>query len=135
MERRKSQLEINNDLVNKEIKNLFNQESTKSRPSQNIAIIDSSMYTGPNHQKQTNLENVNFNNAVFNKNFIPMQNMTHNETSDSDTPTFNSNLNTTDVFVNDDISLLPIIDEKTILSTLKAKFEMRKFYVNFNHLI
>ncbi|CAF0706559.1 unnamed protein product [Brachionus calyciflorus] len=89
-----------------------------------------------NHHHNPNLNNVNFNNAIFNKNFIPMQNLTHNETTDhTDTPTFNSNLNTTDVYINDDISLLPIIDDKTILSTIKAKYEMSKFYSYVGELL
>lgn len=130
MERRKSQLEQKNDLINKEMKNLFNQEPRARSASQNIAVIDNTMNTPSNH-----LDNINFNNAIFKKNLIPLQNFTQNETGDFEPHTFNSNLNNTDVFLSDDISLMPIIDEKSILSTIKSKFEMRKFYVNFKSKI
>lgn len=124
MERRRSHFEPRNDLINKEMKNLFNQEPRARSASQNIAVIDNTMNT-----PSTNMDKINFNNAVFNKNFIPMQNFTQNETGDFEPHTFNSNLNTTDVFLSDDLSLMPIIDEKSILSAIKSKFEMRKFYV------
>lgn len=139
MERRKSQLEMNNDLINKEMKSLFTNNNRSGSNNQNIAIIDTSMVNQTIlDQKQQQQSHVNFNNAIFNKNFIPLQTITsnigHNEThSDSETPTFNSNLNNTDVYLNDDISLMPVIDDKSLLSTLKAKFEMRKFYVRFEN--
>lgn len=148
MERRKSQLEVNNELLNKEMKSLFNNHNNQntSNPktsnnglstTQNIAIINNSSIHNntSNHQNDNDnrqMNDINFNNAIFNKNFIPMQAI-HNDSSESETPTFNSNLNTTDVYLNDDVSLLPVIDEKSLLSTLKAKFEMRKYYVNIEN--
>lgn len=124
MERRKPLLEQKNDLINKEMKTLFSQETRTRSASQNIAVINNTMNT-PIDQ----LDNINFSNAVFNKNFIQMQNFTQNETGDFEPNTFNSNLNTTDAFMSDDLSLMPLIDEKSILSSIKSKFEMRKFYV------
>lgn len=126
MEGRKPLLEQKNDLINREMKTLFSQDSRARSASQNIAVIDNTINTPIN-----NLDNINFSNAVFNKNFIPMQNFTQNETGDFEPNTFNSNLNTTDAFLSDDLSLMPLIDEKSILSTIKSKFEMRKFHVFF----
>ena len=78
-----------------------------------------------------NFDKVNFNNAVLNKNFGPMQQQQHNETTDtSDVTLFSNNISTSDVYLNDDLSLLPTIDDKTLLSSLKAKFEMRKYFVS-----
>ena len=174
---RKSQLELRNDLVNKEMKTLFKQVVNTnsdditnltaimhSDPSSdtnnntitlnlvhgksnqipnnnnsnnnknnliyanvNAAKISSQQFHTSNSHKDENI-NVNFKNAVFNKNFIPMQVM-HNESVDTDVTVFSNNISTSDVHLNDDLSLLPVIDDKTLLSSLKAKFEMRKYYV------
>jgi len=77
--------------------------------------------------------NVNFNNAVFNKNFIPLQQyQQHNESAEMthDVTLFSNNISTSDVHLSDDLSMLPVIDDKTLLSSLKAKFEMRKYFVS-----
>ena len=95
----------------------------------NPAKISSQQYNNGSSNKDDNMNNVNFKNAVFNKNFIPMQVM-HNESVDTDVTVFSNNISTSDVHLNDDLSLLPVIDDKTLLSSLKAKFEMRKYYVN-----
>ena len=46
---------------------------------------------------------------------------------------FNNNISTSDVLLSDDLSMLPVIDDKTLLSSLKAKFEMWK-YILWVHL-
>ena len=175
---RKSQLELRNDMVNKEMKTLFKQVVSSSNNNNDItnltaithsdpngdtnnntitlnlvhgkssqvtnnvtsknnliytnvnpAKISSQQYNNGSSNKDDNMNNVNFKNAVFNKNFIPMQVM-HNESVDTDVTVFSNNISTSDVHLNDDLSLLPVIDDKTLLSSLKAKFEMRKYYVN-----
>jgi hypothetical protein len=179
---RKSQLELRNDLVNKEMKTLFKQVVNTnsdditnltaimhSDPSSdtnnntitlnlvhgksnqipnnnsnnnknnliyanvNAAKISSQQFHTSNSHKDENI-NVNFKNAVFNKNFIPMQVM-HNESVDTDVTVFSNNISTSDVHLNDDLSLLPVIDDKTLLSSLKAKFEMRKYYSYIGELL
>jgi hypothetical protein len=34
-----------------------------------------------------------------------------------------------EVYLNDDLSLLPVVDEKTLVSCIKNKFEAKKYYV------
>ncbi len=36
-----------------------------------------------------------------------------------------------EVYLNEDLSLLPVVDEKTLVSCVKNKFEAKKYYVNF----
>ena len=82
--------------------------------------------------------NVNFNNAVFNKNFTSQQQQQqqqqqqHNDSAEMthDVTLFSNNISTSDVHLSDDLSMLPVIDDKTLLSSLKAKFEMRKYFVS-----
>ena len=83
--------------------------------------------------------NVNFSNAVYNKNFLsllpPSQQQLHdnngaNEMTHENT-LFSNNVSTSDVEnLSEDLSMLPVIDDKTLLSSLKAKFEMRKYFVS-----
>ena len=53
----------------------------------------------------------------------------NNESVETDSTFYNSNL-VTDVYLTDDLSLLPMIDDKTLLTTIKAKFENRKYFVS-----
>ena len=213
--KRKSQLEMNNELVNKEMKSLFNVVSKKASaplppppqlqllplsapslsaadyavdekdettttsvaPRSSFKIIDevegeavatkggattTSANNGPTtsitigdsdpnnnvfikhqqnqlKQQQQQSSNVNFGTAVYNKNFIALQTMQqqqqqqqHNESVETDSSMFNSNLSSTvdGSSLIDDLSMLPIIDDKTLLSAIKAKFESKKFYVS-----
>jgi hypothetical protein len=102
------------------------QQQQSSKPS-NVNLL--------RNVNDNNNINVNFNNAVFNKNFIPLQHyqqqQQHNESAEMthDVTLFSNNISTSDVHLSDDLSMLPVIDDKTLLSSLKAKFEMRKYFV------
>jgi len=56
------------------------------------------------------------------------QQQTHNDTVENDSTLMISNL-TSDIYICDDLSLLPVIDDKSLLSTLRAKYESRKYFV------
>lgn len=182
---RRSQLDMNNELVNKEMKTLFKQvtnqtndittitndinndfnETNNNTVTLNIVHgsssnktmsataddrVKASQSSSINNANITNNkqsfidlaqnksnkpgDNINFNNAIFNKNFVQMQpQAAHNESvNDTDMTVFSNNITTSDANLNDDLSLLPVIDEKTVLTSIKAKFEMRKYYVSLN---
>jgi hypothetical protein len=128
MIRRKSQLELNNELVNKEMKSIFSQVSKSAlaiNPTTNeINNDDDSININKTSDKNNNYNNAN---VAINKNYLPMQTF-NNESVETDSTFYNSNL-VTDVYLTDDLSLLPMIDDKTLLTTIKAKFENRKYYV------
>lgn len=128
MIRRKSQLELNNELVNKEMKSIFSQVSKSA-----LAAADPTSEINNNatiNINTTSDKNNNYNNSnvVINKNYLPMQTF-NNESVETDSTFYNSNL-VTDVYLTDDLSLLPMIDDKTLLTTIKAKFENRKYFVS-----
>ena len=142
MIRRKSQLEINNELLNQEMKTIFSQvskngdevatEINNNKSTINVNVTDSD-FTHVTKQYEDYNHASNNNNMAYNKNYVPMQTF-HNESIETDSTTFNSNL-LTDIYLTDDLSLLPMIDDKAILSTLKAKFENRKYFVGFFFLL
>jgi hypothetical protein len=127
MIRRKSQLEINNELLNKEMKSIFSQAKIGPPDTANEMSTNSATININANDKNNNYAYSNGHKAQ-DKNYVPMQTF-HNESVETDSTIYNSNL-VMDVYLSDDLSLLPIIDDKTLLSTLKAKFENRKYYVN-----
>lgn len=143
MDRRRSQREINNDLINSEMKMRFSY-STSNLPVSNVSsmhtnsvvqnMVSETMNENDNIPDQNNnnnkkaLSSINFNQAIFNKNFIPMQTI-HNDSVETDSTLYSTNM-PSEIYLSDDLSLLPVIDEKTLFSTLKSKFEMRKYFVN-----
>jgi len=78
----------------------------------------------------TNVINSNNNNAINNNNFIPMQilNQNNNDICYDSGPYHQMN-NFNDGYLYDDLSLLPLIDDKSIVANLKSKFENQKYYV------
>jgi hypothetical protein len=129
MIRRKSQLELNNELVNKEMKSIFSQVSKTALaidPTNEINNNNATININTTSDKNNNYNNSN---VAINKNYLPMQTF-NNESVETDSTFYNSNL-VTDVYLTDDLSLLPMIDDKTLLTTIKAKFENRKYYVSY----
>jgi hypothetical protein len=99
----------------------------------------------PMGNEETELKVVTDNNKGKNKtNFAPQPPARHvpkdvqsifSETSDNlnNESFFNANnyiLN--EVYLNDDLSLLPVVDEKTLVSCVKNKFEAKKYFVGFS---
>ncbi len=131
-------MKINNDLVNEEIRMRFNNVYD----IENAVLLEDpdlnnnneeSNRTGHQNQKKFN---INFNNAVFNKNFLHQSSndetqIKHNRLVESDITVNFGNLNLNEaVLTTADLSLLPQIDDKMMLSVLMNKFESRKYYVS-----
>jgi hypothetical protein len=125
-----NQIKIKNDLVTQEMKTLFvngNQNNFEKDK-----LIDEDFNDGNNNDLRSTNQ-VNFNNAIFNKNFIPVQQMQLNENQEVDL-TLNMGQIPNEMFVNDDLSSLPQIDDKILYNCLKYKFENRKYFVSSKFL-
>ena len=115
-------LKANNDKNNNHIINIANNNNNNNN---NIININ-------NKQQDTTYKNAN----NFNKNFIPMENILLNQPIGINQDALNEQAyfqqaNFNDGFVYEDLSMLPLIDDKAILNNLKSKFENQKYYVSF----
>lgn len=135
------------------ISDINNNDNNNNNSNSNSTIKNNVININTNHintvtdKQDLNYANKNTHNNLINtnfdtNNFIQMQ--TVNQQKDlnknnllSDTNhlnhnqfeiNFNGNFN--DCFVYDDLSLLPLIDDKAILANLKTKFENQKYYVS-----
>jgi hypothetical protein len=116
-------------------------EENKNITHQNVngvASIQSSSGTSSDVNNNNNNNNpnnhVNFANAVFNKHFVSVQqsNNNHNDSTLPDVSVNSVNLSSSggETSLSDDLSSMAIIDDKSVLASLKAKFEARKYYVS-----
>lgn len=94
-------------------------------------------YKNNNNANTINSTNINNNNNGINNNnnnnFIPMQTINQNNDVYEMGPYHQMN-NFNDGYVYDDLSLLPLIDDKSIVANLKSKFENQKYYVIYNNI-
>ena len=130
MAKANSTLKTKNDLVNEEMRSRFNNHANADYPEQQTTTTDKN---NNNNQKF----NVNFNSAIFNKNFL--EQTIHDERtrqkkeatlpSESSIVNLGNFIGNEPVYMNDDLSLLPHIDEKSIFNVLKNKFEVQKYHV------
>lgn len=147
--------------INDEVKNRFSQ-SAKSMiaTAQNNMIIhvhpgSSDVNSAMSHSQQPqppppppldNMNNINFNNALFKKNITaPTMNphyqqqqqqqkqqllMQQNENNTVIDPLEHSaSLTFNDAFLSDDLAQLQVVDDKSLVNALCMKFEMKKYYV------
>jgi len=135
MAKTNASLKANNDLVNKEIRSRFNNNNryneTDLNNNNNPELID-----------QQQKFSLNFNNAVFNRNFLEPTNLDDRQqkkelnyqqrqatTMESSVVNLGNMIGNEPVYMSDDLALLPHIDDKTLLNVLKSKFEMQKYHV------
>jgi hypothetical protein len=156
MEKQKSQLELKNALVNHEMKLLFNNKTTSNKLTVNsnnptpipqmVTPIETHSAMMPNSSNMASITVVAENKHTLSSKIVnteelrssikvvsiqqqqQQQQPMHNETVENDSTLMISNL-TSDIYICDDLSLLPVIDDKSLLSTLRAKFESRKYFV------
>lgn len=141
--------------INDEMKNMFSQ-SAKSMiaTAQNNMIIhvnpeNSSQPTQQQQQQQTaigqpDLNNVNFNNAVFKKNMLSSAGQTTTVSTTvppsmtaaaavamvDPTVEHSASMTFSDAYLmSDDLAQLQVVDDKSLVDSIKAKFEIKKYYV------
>ena len=123
--------ELQNDAMNKELKLIYdhNKASNATSAKSQILVASSKSNNAPNPPtSQQQLKNQ----EQYQR---EQQSATmYSETSDNfnNESVFNANnyiLN--EVYLNEDLSLLPVVDEKSLLGCIKNKFETKKYYVTF----
>ena len=102
-----------------------------------IHISNTNNNNNNNNINNSNKQDITYKNANnFNKNCIPMEKILNqpngiNQDALNEQAYFQQ-ANFNDGFVYDDLSMLPLIDDKAILNNLKSKFENQKYYVSFS---
>ena len=108
------------DLANEDAKGFFEANG------EHIEMSDSN----------NNIVKLNHKNPVNSRNFLTNGN--HRQAVDNGSKeaemSFNGNFQNEENFLGDDLSMLPVIDEKSLLSCFKSKFEARKYYVRFEFI-
>ena len=106
----------------------------------NLLINDKQEINYKNNNNTNTINSTNINNNINNNginnnnnNFIPMQTINQNNDVYEMGPYHQMN-NFNDGYVYDDLSLLPLIDDKSIVANLKSKFENQKYYVIYNNI-
>jgi chitin synthase len=120
-------LKVKNDLINEEIRSRFHNQNQDTSNDMN--------------NNSTQKFNINFNNAVFNKNF--MEQSIHDERAQqhkhaieqSSTVNVGNYIGNEPIYMSDDLSLLPHVDEKSLHNVLKAKFETQKYQCYIGELL
>lgn len=136
--------------INDEIKNLFSQsaKSMIATAQNNMVIHVNPIDQQPSAPPQTgapksnDLKNVNFSNAVFKKNMLQTTTVAASSNYvSSSMPPENTNgfldplehsaasMTLNDGYLSDDLAQMQIIDDKSLVDSLKAKFELKKYYV------
>lgn len=105
----------------------------------------------PPMQSNDTMNNINFNNAVFKKNIITQQQAQPPPTSyypastgyqqqqqqQQEMDQFEhsaASLTFNDAYLSDDLAQMQVVDDKSLVDSLKTKFEMKKYYV-INYLL
>jgi hypothetical protein len=113
-----------------ESKNITHQNVNGVASIQSSSGANSDLNNNNNNNNNPN-HNVNFANAVFNKHFVNVPQTNHNDSTLPDVSVNSVNLSSAgETSLSDDLSSMPVIDDKSLLASLKAKFEARKYYVS-----
>ena len=140
MDRRKSLTQVNNELANNEIKPTCHGQN--SNDQENLQFYQEDENNNRNAIRLNNVNNpLNGNKLVKPANSsskfsntasgnFPYSHPIHHDEHQQETEFgFNFGNAVSEVYLSDDLSLLPVIDEKSVIGCMKTKFESKKCYV------
>lgn len=103
-----------------------------------------------NHQANDVMNNINFNNAVFKKSIMTQQHQQQQQPQQTQPSSYYpattvsgyhhqqdmdqfehsaASLTFNDAYLSDDLAQMQVVDDKSLVDSLKTKFEMKKYYV------
>lgn len=129
----KTLVKLNNTLVSDEMKSRLANTASAFPNNRHVEVYQSTDLNNNSRPEPVVKQNINFNNAVFNRNFVDQRDQTMHHKRDINRETavnLGDHIGNEPGYMCDDLSLLPHIDEKILLNIFKNKFEMQKYYVS-----
>jgi len=134
----KTLVKLNNTLVSDEMKSRLANTASAFPNNRHVEVYQSTDLNNNSRPEPVVKQNINFNNAVFNRNFVDQRDQTMHHKRDINRETavnLGDHIGNEPGYMCDDLSLLPHIDEKILLNIFKNKFEMQKYYCYIGELL